>query len=77
MTQFKHPFTLTIYKLGGEKATTHSKTSLTCSVKDALNALTAMRDGLPKNFGASLVDARGYNIIGSRHKFGSDDQRVA
>ncbi len=57
-----HPFTITVYRLVGERAITHRKVELTCSPADSFAALQGVREGLPPGFGAGLTDARGYNV---------------
>ena len=58
------PCVLHIYRFVGSKAFTHHETRFE-EVKpkaDLLEALAAVRSGLPPGFGASLTDARGYNV---------------
>ena len=54
--------TLTVYRLVGERAETIKAVPLTAPKADMLATLAAVRSGLPADCGATLVDARGYNI---------------
>lgn len=55
-------FKLTIYNLKAEYARVHSVTTLDIPKEDAIRTLEAVRDGLPKDFGASLTDEYGHNV---------------
>jgi hypothetical protein len=59
-----YPCRLQTYRFVGEKAVTHHETRFGDGTPkaDMLAALAAIRAGLPPDFGASLTDARGYNI---------------
>lgn len=56
-------YILTVYRFVGDKTYLHSRTELTVPKAAALETLAATREGLPPNFGATLTDKRGYNII--------------
>ena len=60
----KYPCTLTIYRFVGDRAFVHHETHFPAvtSKEDMLDALKAVRTGLPPGFGASLTDARGCDI---------------
>ena len=55
-------YTLTLWRLADETAVVASRTTLNCSRADALEALEAVREGLPPGYGAGLTDAQGRNV---------------
>jgi hypothetical protein len=61
-----YPCTLSVYRFVGAKAYPHREVTFpdanVVPKVDLLSALAAVRAGLPPNFGASLTDARGYNV---------------
>lgn len=56
------PYTLSIYRFVGDQAFSVSKTKLYVPRGDALRALAAIREGLPSDHGATLVDALLHNV---------------
>jgi hypothetical protein len=59
-----YPCTMQICRFVGEKAFAHHETTFPEGTPKSsmLEALSAVRAGLPSGFGASLTDARGYNV---------------
>lgn len=55
-------YILTVYDLKTQQARVMSRTELDLPKEAALQALAAVREGLPPHCGATLADKRGYNV---------------